>query len=331
MLVGKNTMRSKHIIVTVDLDRIRASAEQIRARTGVPLIAVVKADAYGLGAARVAEALEPIVDDFAYFTLDEARAVGRPGLVMGPPDGQPADYRELRLRASVSDRAEISRFAGQPVAVNVDTGMQRFGCRPEELDDLLERSSAKEVFTHAVDASSAELLRSLRGDGALFMHAAASALLNCPEAWLDAVRPGLALYEGAVRVSGRLMAVREPRGPMGYTRFECRRVGILQCGYANGLRAAPVLVNGRRQRILEVGMNTCLLSVDPADRAGDEVVLLGDGLTEAELGVELNARPHEVLCRYTELGVRHYQSDTDRFSPGSGGTSRSSASTPPQT
>jgi alanine racemase len=322
MLVGTDNMRSMRIAVTIDLDRIRTAAEKIRARTRVPLIAVIKADAYGLGAVRVAEALQSIVDDFAYFTLDEARAVGRPGLVMGPPDGQPADYRELRLRASVASRAEADRFSGRPVAVNVDTGMQRFGCRPEELDDLLARCSAKEVFTHAVDASSAELLRSLRGERPLFMHAAASALLDCPEAWLDAVRPGLALYQGAVRVSGRLMAVRETRGPIGYTRFERHHVGIMQCGYANGLRAAPVLVNGRRQYVLEVGMNTCLVSVDPHDRPGDEVVLLGDGLTEAEIGAELNVRPHEVLCRYTELGVRHYQSDSDRFSPGSGGTSR---------
>ena len=301
-------MRSKHIAVTIDLDRIRASAEEIRAKTRVPLIAVVKADAYGLGAARVADVLAPVVDDFAYFTLDEARALGRPGLVMGPPDGEPREYRELQLRPSVSNRAEADAFAGLAVAINVDTGMQRFGCLPEEFDDLLARCSAEEAFTHAVDASSADLLRSLRRERALRMHAAATSLLDCPQAWLDAVRPGLALYQGAVRVSGRLLAVREPRGPIGYTRFERSHVGIMQCGYANGLRAVTVIINGRRQRVLEAGMNTCLVSVDASDRPGAEVVLLGDGLTEAEVGVELNGRPHEVLCRYTELGVRHYRS-----------------------
>ena len=315
-------MRSKHIAVTIDLDRIRASAEEIRAKTGVPLIAVVKADAYGLGAVRVAEVLQSVVDDFAYFTLDEAREVGRPGLVMGPPDGEPGEYRELQLRPSVSNRAEAARFAGLTVAINVDTGMQRFGCLPEELDDLLACCSAREVFTHAVDASSAELLASLRKGRPLIMHAAATSLLDCPEAWLDAVRPGLALYAGAVRVSGRLIAVREPRGPVGYTRFERSRVGIMQCGYANGMRVATVIINGRRQRVLEVGMNTCLVSVDRSDRPGDEVVLLGDGLAEAELAAELKVRPHEVLCRYTELGVRRYQSGADRVNPGSGGTNR---------
>ena len=151
-------------------------------------------------------------------------------------------------------------------------------------------------------------MRSLRRERALRIHAAATSLLDCPQAWLDAVRPGLALYQGAVRVSGRLLAVREPRGPIGYTRFERSHVGIMQCGYANGLRAVTVIINGRRQRVLEAGMNTCLVSVDASDRPGAEVVLLGDGLTEAEVGAELGVRPHEVLCRYTELGVRHYQS-----------------------
>ncbi len=315
-------MRSKHIAVTIDLDRIRTTAEEIRAKTGVPLIAVVKADAYGLGAVRVADVLAPVVDDFAYFTLDEARALGRPGLVMGPPDGEPGEYRELQLRASVGNRAEAARFVGLPVAINVDTGMQRFGCHPEELDDLLACCSAREVFTHAVDASSAELLGSLRKGRPLIMHAAATSLLGCPQAWLDAVRPGLALYAGAVRVTGQLMTARDTRGPIGYTRFERRHVGVMQCGYANGLRVATVIINGRRQRVLEVGMNTCLVSVDRSDRPGDEVVLLGDGLTEAELGAELGVRPHEVLCRYTELGVRRYQSSSDWVNPGSGGTNR---------
>jgi alanine racemase len=299
-------MRSNQIRVTVDLKRIRASAEEIRNRTGVPLIAVVKADAYGLGAVRVADALAPVVDDFAYFTIEEARKVGHPGLVLGPPDAEPRDYRQQGLRPTIMCAEDAAKFAGLPVAINVDTGMHWLGCQPDELDDLLARSSATEVFTHAVDESSVELLRSLLKGRSLKMHAAATSLLDCPAAWLDAVRPGLGLYVGAVRVSGRLLAVQAAGGPIGYTRFKCDQVGIMQCGYANGLRAAPVIINGRRQRILEVGMNTCLISVGSSDRVGDEVVLLGDGLTEAELASELGVRPHEILCRYTEMGAREY-------------------------
>jgi alanine racemase len=325
-------MRSKHIDVTIDLDRIRASAEEIRTQTGVPLIAVIKADAYGLGAVAVADALAAIADDFAYFTIQEAREVGRPGLVLGPPgDEEPAEYRRRHLRPTITNRAQAGRFAGQPVAVNVDTGMRWFGCQPEELDDLLKRSGAQEVFTHAEALSAVELLRSLAGGRGLRLHAAATSLLDDPAAWLDAVRPGLALYRGAVRVAARLLAVRETKGPVGYSGFEYPRVGIVLGGYSNRLHPAPVIINGRVQRILEVGMNTSCVSVDSSDRAGDEVVLLGEELTEAEVADQLKIRPHEVLCRYTAMGVRRYLSGNKPFIPRSADTTRSSAEARRQT
>lgn len=299
-------MRSTCVTVAIDLERIRSSAETIRARTGAPLIAVVKADAYGLGAARVADALDSVADEFAYFTLDEAIEIRRPGLVMGPPNGNPSDYRELNLRPAVADLESARRYRGVPTAIDLDSGMQRLGARPEDLDELLAVSGASEVFTHAVDVASARLLHSLCSGRGLRLHAAATSLLDYEEAWLDAVRPGLALYRGAVRVTTRLVAVRETSGRVGYGGFECPRVGVILCGYSNRVAPAPVVINGRRQQILETGMNTSFVSVDPGDQVGDEVVLLGEELNEDELASNLRIRPHEILCRYTAMGVRSY-------------------------
>ena len=45
-----------YVTVHINLDRIRANVEQIRALVNVPILAVVKADAYGLGAAKIVEA-----------------------------------------------------------------------------------------------------------------------------------------------------------------------------------------------------------------------------------------------------------------------------------
>ena len=322
-------MRSRHVKVRVNLDQVRASAECIRATTGVPLIAVVKADAYGLGAARVTDALAAVADDFACFSVHEAQEVGRPGLVLGPPEGDPAYYRELNLRPSITNRGEAERFAGVRTAINVDTGMQRFGCAPEQLDDLLSRCHADEVFTHTDDPRAVQFLQEIcRGRGAS-VHGASSSLLDYPQTWLDAVRPGIALYRGAVRVSARLVAVRHTRGHIGYSAFECPWVGILLAGYSHHLRCGPVIINGRRQSVLEVGMNTSFVSVDPADRPGDEAVLLGDGLTEAELAQHFQTREHEILCRYTSMGVRSYEpaaSEDVAAGPCPGG---SDAKTPP--
>ncbi len=303
---------ASHVQVRVSLDRVRAAAEAIRRTTGVRLIAVIKSDAYGLGAAPVADAIAAVVDEFAFFSVAEARELGRGGLVLGPPDGEPAEYRALGLRPAVTTPAAATRFAGLPVAIEVDTGMQRFGCPPEAVDDLARRSTVVDYFSHAVTVEAAQRLRAACGHRGRPLHCAATSLLDHPETWLDAVRPGLALYRGAVRVSTRLHTVRDTRGPVGYTGFECPRVGVILAGYSSGLPRAPVLINGRRQPILEVGMNSAFVAVSAADRVGDEVVLLGDGLTEAELARHLGIRPHEVLCRYTALGVREYDAGPAR-------------------
>jgi len=301
-------MRSPHVSVTVNLDRVRENAERIRAQTGVPLIAVIKADAYGLGAAAVADALAGVADEFAYFYLDEAGPVGRPGIALCPPTAGPEAYRAARVRPEIATREDAARFRGIPVMVNVDTGMQRFGCRPEEALEIASAAGSSELYTHASSLESVERLAAACAAerGRLRLHAAATSLLAEPRAWLDAVRPGYALYAGALRVTARLVAVNRLNGRAGYTGFECERAGIILAGYSNRLARAPVWLNGRRQRVLEAGMNTAFVSIDAGDRVGDEVVLLGGELGEPEVAAELGVRPHEVLCRYASMGPRNY-------------------------
>lgn len=302
-------MRSNHVNVLINLARVRVNGEAIRTRTGVPLIAVIKSDAYGLGAPQVAAALDGVADEFAYFTLAEAREVGQPGIVLGPPgEEHPEEFRLLRLRPAVASINEAERFRGWPVAINFDTGMQRFGCDEATLETLLERCIVSEVFTHAGSVEAARHLRERVTRRGIRIHAASTSLLNDPTTWLDAVRPGFALYEGAVRVTTRLHSVRETSGAIGYTGFNAPRVGVILTGYAQQFRPGPVVINGRRQRVLEVGMNTSFVSVSAADHAGDEVVLLGDELRESEVAAAIGVRPHEALCRYTALGRRSYTS-----------------------
>lgn len=301
-------MRAKHIVVNVNLDTIRENAERIRRQTGVGLIAVIKADAYGLGAPRVADTLASVVDEFAYFTLAEAREVGKPGLITGPAEHAPAEYDELRVRPTIMHAADAERYAKIPASISVDTGMQRFGCEPADFERLLRHGNVTDVYTHAGAADNVQRLKALVR-GRHRMHAACTALLADPNNWLDAVRPGVGLYRGAMRVSTTLVSVRETRGPVGYTGFSSPHIGIILAGYSNRLAPAAVLINGRRQRLLEIGMNSAYVSTDPRDKPGDEVVLLGDGLTELEVASTLNIREHEVLCRYGACGIRQYAAE----------------------
>jgi len=44
------------------------------------------------------------------------------------------------------------------------------------------------------------------------------------------------------------------------------------------------------------------VEIGPNDRAGDEVVLLGDGLTEKEIAAAWRTSEHEALVRLARLG-----------------------------
>jgi alanine racemase len=188
----------------------------------------------------------------------------------------------------------------------VDTGQQRFACPIEHVEEIIRDGLCTEAYTHAMTLGQVQMFRDAVGTRALRLHAAGSSLLGEPPAWLDAVRPGLALYRGAARVSTTLVETRKSTGPAGYSGFGAPYHGIILAGYSNGLRAGPCLVNGRASRILEVGMQSAFVETEPTDRAGDEVVLLGDSLAEQQIAPAWNTSPHECLVRLTGLGVREY-------------------------
>jgi len=305
---------SPSVSVRVDLSVVRANAREIAALVGVPVLAVIKADAYGLGAAEVARAIHDIVGGFVVFSLDEAVAArlsdfpDLPVLALGPPPPH-ADV-ELHIRQHVrpavwsAEQACTLRRA-RPV-LSVDTGMQRFACPADQVSAALSAGQCDQAFTHAIRIEHVHRLLQHVGNRGLFLHAAASSLLGMPEARLDAVRPGLAMYRSAVRVSTRLVAARDSNSPAGYSGFLVPRHGVILCGYSHGLPAGPCIINGTRRRILETGMQTSFVELGPADHEGDEVVLLGDGLTESEIAAHWGTSPQQVLVRMCQLGLASY-------------------------
>ena len=101
----------------VDLGALVRNARTSQTRSGVPLIPMIKADAYGLGAERAARALESL-DPYAYgiATIAEGRALRRSGitrpLIVFTPllaDEYPA-ARELALTPTLGSADEITRW-----------------------------------------------------------------------------------------------------------------------------------------------------------------------------------------------------------------------------
>lgn len=306
--------RSRHVTVRVDLSAVRANAERVATLARVPVIAVVKADAYGLGAAAVARTVADVVGGFYVFDLGEAvasdlRSTGRRTICLRAESLDPAEYLAHRVQPAVWDAEAAAALRPARPVLSVDTGQQRFGVPAGDAEGIarvLRAGDVDEAFTHATTVGQAEALAdTLRGRVAT-LHAAGSALLAEPAAVMDAVRPGLALFRGAVRVSARLVEVRDGAGPAGYTGFRVARHGVILAGYANGLRPGPCSVNGRPARVIEVGMQSAFVALNAGDRAGDEVVLLGESVAEQAVGAALGASEQEVLVRMTGMGERAY-------------------------
>ena len=166
--------------VKIDLDAIASNMDAIREKAGVPVMAVVKADAYGHGAVQVARLLQ---DKCAFFCVSsilaamELRQAGlsTPILILGhtPADAFPTAIRE-GIRPTIyrfEDALALSQAAQAlelPARFHfaVDTGMSRIGFQVNEEDaDICARIAnlpglfAEGLFSHFATADCADLTR----------------------------------------------------------------------------------------------------------------------------------------------------------------------------
>jgi alanine racemase len=236
--------------VEVDLDALRDNYRAVRGAVGArpAIIAMVKADAYGLGADRVVRALEPLEPwGYGVATADEGvalRAFGvrRPIVVFGPlPPLSVELAARAGLSATISDIPSLERWAVAATGgrldfhVEIDTGMGRAGFDWRDtpnwsgvVHELASGSAVRwtGVMTHFHGADGADVTASAvqweRFQDAvaqlpvareeLMIHAANSAAaLRWPQYAADAVRPGIFLYGGhPAREAGEMVASPTP-------------------------------------------------------------------------------------------------------------------------
>lgn len=215
--------------VWVDVDRsaLITNARTLAASARVPLLPMIKADAYGLGAAEVARTLEPLDPwGFGVATLDEASTlrgagVDRPIIVFTPlaPE-QVARHRALALRPLIGDLSALEAWlhAGpDPFHLGVDTGMGRVGFHWRDhalltavADRLRHATGWEGIATHFhsadvdPEATALQWRRFEEWIAAMprrpkVVHAANSAATLRGTAYAgDLVRPGIFLYGGEV-------------------------------------------------------------------------------------------------------------------------------------
>lgn len=218
--------------VEVDLNSISGNVASISQKTGVPVMAVVKADAYGHGIIPVARS---VLENGGASWLGVARieealqlrdsGLECPILVLGY---SPAEKFSEAIAEDISltfwnleqlaIMEKIAEKVGKQVKVHlkVDSGMSRLGIQPEDVLGLVEKIIDfpevlfEGVFTHFARADESdrssttgqelifkEVLNSLVAAGACppIVHAANSAAaLSQPTAYFNLVRPGIAIY-----------------------------------------------------------------------------------------------------------------------------------------
>ncbi len=215
-------------ILTIDLDAIAANWRALAARggPGVGCAAVVKADAYGLGLARVAPVLFAAGCRVFFVAQPEEGILLRTLLpaaevhVLGGLLPQTAgDFPAHRLIPTLNALDEVEIWAGRArgralvADLHVDTGMRRLGLPPDELDraaadpGLMDGIELGFVISHLACAEmpahplNAEQLATFRRARRLLPPAKASfanssGIFLGPDYHGDLLRPGVALYGG---------------------------------------------------------------------------------------------------------------------------------------
>lgn len=218
----------------VDRGALEANFRAVQERApGAAVIAMVKADGYGLGAERVVQVLEPLdCHSYGVATVSEGEAlraagVARPVVVFTPLAPSAVEAAAAAgLTATISDIPGLARWAEAarrhgPLSfhVEIDTGMGRAGFDWRETavwGEAVRNLAAsgltwRGVYTHFHSADAADRtpaatqwqrfqdalaqLTVSRED--LLVHASNSAAaMRWPEYAADAVRPGIFLYGG---------------------------------------------------------------------------------------------------------------------------------------
>jgi alanine racemase len=258
--------------LTIDRSALQSNWRWLQDRAGVPAGAAVKADGYGLGAREAVQALHQAgCRDFFVSIWAEADALeplplGTSLLVLhgvGPKDMEAA--LASTARPCLNTPQQVARWKEiapeRPCDVMIDTGINRLGLRPTEIDglsglkiDTLHSHLACADEDHPLNGMQLERFRAVASVVSAKRYSIANSAGVClgRDYSFDLVRPGLSLYggvprdeaEGNIRNVARVDAeiVQRRTIPAGeacgygatFVAKEDTEAAILNIGYADG-------------------------------------------------------------------------------------------------
>ena len=337
--------------LTIDLQALAANYRTLEAVGGAPVHPVVKADSYGLGAEACARRLA--AEGARTFFVARASEGERLRSGLGPEPaiyvldgcltGRGARLREADLRPVLNTEAQLAEWreaGGGACGVQIDTGMNRLGFRPEAapapfpgLDLVLSHLACADDPAEPMNARQRDAFATAaaRYPGAVRSFANSGGIFLGPDYAFDATRPGVCLYgsgpEGrpddrirpVATLSAEVLQVRDmPAGEtVGYSRgFEATapvRIATCASGYADGVLRSysprgQVAVAGQLRPIVgRVSMDVCAVDVTGLDVAvGDRVELFGPNRMIDDAAAAAGTIAYELLTSITARVPRRY-------------------------
>lgn len=337
---------------------------------------IVKADGYGHGAEEIIKYVDDLSDAYGVAIIDEAVTLREKGIdkMILVLSYTPKEYLKVAVEYGISQAVTdyetalyMSRAAAEldmdaRIHIKLDTGMGRLGfsCDEEGLEEIKKISKLPNMvfegcFTHFSKADEKDItytkkqfekymdfISRLEAEGITFKikHVCNSAAtIQYPEAALDMVRLGIAIYglypsedvgkdmielEPAMEIISQISYVKNvPAGRLisyGGT-YETKRDSIIATvpvGYADGYPRAlsnvgRVLINGKSVPVTgRICMDQFMIDVTdiPDVKKGDKVILLGKSgeevITAEELSEPAGSFNYEFVCGVGKRVPRKY-------------------------
>lgn len=313
------------IVVEIDLKRIEKNVLATRRLVGVPIMLMVKADAYGHGLVKVAKRAENVVDAFGVETLEEGVKLRNAGikseiLVLALCENEIFRAYKLDLTIGLHNREQFAKIvslidsnrinpAKLKTHIKVDSGMHRLGFCLDELQTVLQKAKAlginvAGIYSHLRDETESqkstfdrfvEVAKGYYPD--IKAHLASSHSLFNPNLRYDGVRLGINAYNGAMSAYSQVVESRRLQAGerVSYGDFVLQKAtntAVVFGGYADSIaRENPSSVRIRGKKCAVIG-NVCMdcFVVDTGDLEAKvgERVLLFDSDTVSEVASERN-------------------------------------------
>ena len=260
--------------LSIDIDAVTANWRSLASRARAETGATVKADCYGLGAARLAPALARAGARRFFVALAEEGAALRDILgdgveifvYSGHMAGDAALLRDHALIPLLNDPVQFARhmqaLPGHAFGMQLDSGMNRLGIEPADWASLREQALAagpalimshlacSDEPGHDLNPQQLAVFREMtEGCDAPRSLAATGGILLGADYHFDLVRPGIGLYGGAPFVDAQpvvqldlpVIQIRDvaPGETVGYgcgwVARRPRRIATVSAGYADGI------------------------------------------------------------------------------------------------